>query len=163
MNKAAKQVVRQAERLGYALVSQNSKGARRYEHPTAEPIVLQPTMSDDTARTLSRQLAAVAGIPVQVAKRNPAAVRERQARERVQHRADAERHEQELAALRAERARLLGGHGVSLTDVEVSRIETEMERSERELARLRRLMTETPSSAEHRSGGRAARHQAGAR
>lgn len=162
MKRDAKRVVRLAESLGYVYADTNCKGVLRYVHPDRADLAVAPWMVEHAARGLTRDLLAAAGSAPAAAKRNPAAIRGRRARDRAEHRREQQAHQDQLAALLAERDRMLAGHGQHLTACQIGDIEASIERHERELARYARLMTEVPSTAEHVGTARA-RHRAGAR
>lgn len=151
-----------AEQLGYEFVDINSKGARRYTHTGAPDALILPAMCEHAARTLERRMLAATGNLVQKPKRDPKAVRDRQSRDRELQRLEKARHQAALADLIAERNRMLSGYAADLTRGQVVAIEQSIERAERQVAYYERLMTESPSSADHSGKSRSARHRAGA-
>jgi len=119
----------------------NRFGALLYEHDNAPDVSILPGIGENAARNLSKQMLAAAGQWVAAPKRDPRAVRERQALDRRAAQQEKNRHEQLLNGLRDERERL--GH---LNSTQRRAIESRIADTEREIAFYTRLMTEVPAS-----------------
>jgi len=162
MKKEAKALIKLAESHGYYYVATNTKGARRYEHPAAAPVLIMPGLAENASRDIARQIRAAAGEPDVGPKRSAGAVRERQAREREKNCREVERHKALLVKLTADRDRLLCGHGADVSRAQLTALEELIARTERETAFYARLMSEVPASGVHQGSSRHARHTSGA-
>jgi len=154
----AKELVKELEALGYEFERVNAKSMHVYARDGAE-ILVSPGVDENAARQILRRVRRDLGCTEEVAKRKPAQIKERQAAER-------ENAQQAIARLAKERSELLARKDAALAGrfglaaSEAREIERLIESNDRERREWERLMTRTPSSADHRGTGRA-RHRAG--
>lgn len=131
-------------------------------HPTMPDLVVSPGCSENAARQILRGVKRGLGCADEVAKRNPAQIKERQAADREKAAAEVARLHLERDDLIASRSRLLAGRANGLTRQQVRAIEKRIEETERERRHWESLMTSVPASADHRGSG-LARHRSGDR
>lgn len=161
MKRHAKELVKELEGLGYEFDRLNSKAMHVYVRDGMPDLIVSPGCDENTARQMLRSVKRRLGCADEVAKRNPAQIKERQAAERDRAAAEVERLRVERQALLRERDGLLNGRALGLTEKQIAAIEARIEANEAEARRWQTLMTETPASANHR-GTKTARHRSGA-
>lgn len=159
MRRECKTAIAEAERLGFTFDRTNSKQHLVYQSPGGDEMVLSPTMSEHTLRSVVRQMQRMVGAVEHKPGRNASAVKERQARRRelgaMRLAAERRQIEDERAAFLARTA------GAVLRKVD----RRALRRIEARLAEVRRLesqMVEVPAGGDH-GGHRRAQHRAGER
>lgn len=145
----------EAEALGYAFQSTNSKGHLVYAHPAGHTVKINPSCRDDQARTVSLAMRKTLGVHQLRPCRNAKAAKVRQAKERERLAADRRKIQ---AAHDDYLARIANGALIGADPDVIRRIE----QYEQELAELDRLMRSVPSGGDHQ-GRRKARHTSGER
>lgn len=152
-----KEAVAYLEDLGYELDRVNSKGFHIFSHCQHGEISVSPSVDEKSKRNLIRRVDKLCGVEREINKRNPAAVRERQAAEREAMKANLSRLDAERERLIAQREQQLDGLGAMLTPVEVRAISEHIEALDRQRREIERLMRGEPGR------DRTARHEAGRR
>lgn len=146
MKKGGKAAMKKAEELGYRLDSTNSKGFRIFVHPCGHEIAINPSADEQSSVRIIQLMQRAVGEQLKTNKRNPLAVRERQAVEREKLRQRIEAHRQLLTELSAKRLRVLAGIPSAITSTEVLAIEAQIEKVERECREWHRLMVAIPAA-----------------
>lgn len=147
MKKGAKAAIKKAEELGYQPNGSNAKGWRCFVNPSiGHEILINPSCDDRAGVRVIQQMQRAVGEQLRINKRNPLAVRERQALKREQARQQVEAHKQLLAELQARRLRVLASIPTAITAQEVLAIEAHIEATQRRLREMERLMREIPES-----------------
>lgn len=159
MKRLAKQMVREAEDLGYVHDRTNSSGYLVYVHPSGHEVQINPSAAEHQARAVSKAMRRTAGTWQPTVGRNASACKERAAR----------RRELEGERLAAERQRVQAEHDAYLARISTAphlrddpgalrRVESYLT----ELDRLDRLMRSIPAGAAEQ-GRRHAAHTSGRR
>lgn len=159
MKRAAQQLVREAEELGYVHDRTNSQGYLVYVHPSGHEVQICPSAAKHQARAVSKAMRKTAGTWQPAQGRNARAVKDRAGRRRE---LTGERLAAEHARNKAERdAYLARIEAVPLLRADPE-IVAALEANARRRRELEALMTAVPSVGEHQ-GHRHARHTAGVR
>ena len=145
--------------LGFEFSDKTNGGSMwRYAHEDGREITVRSDLPENAARQIIRKLERQCGQAEQASKRNPAAIKARQAEERRQLKEDAERLDAERLRLLRERDGLLNGAASHLTNGQIRDLERRVAEIERERRQIETLMTERPSlgngSVKHRAGER---------
>lgn len=153
-----KQLEKRLVRAGYEFSHSTDSGNMRvFCRPGSPDISIRPSIAEGPMLKLSKQLDAEFKAR-NVAKRNPAAVRERQALERERLKAESDRLAAECASIISYKESLPLGDFSLLARNEIHDLEQQIERIDRERRRIQRLMTEVPvqtsrvGRAKHRAG-----------
>ncbi|MDJ0489104.1 hypothetical protein QNA24_22260 [Rhodococcus qingshengii] len=128
-----------------------------FTHPDRPEISIKPDIAEGPMLKLSKRLDAEFKAR-SVAKRNPDAVRERQAAERERLKMESDRLDSERALIVAYKESLPAGDFSLLTRNEIHDLEQQIERIDKDRRRIERLMTEIPV---HASQVGRAKHRAG--
>lgn len=159
MKRLAKDLVREAEQLGYVHDRTNTHGYLVYLHPSGHEVQICPSAAEHQARAVSKAMRKATGSWEQAAGRNATAVKERTAKRRQ---LEGERLAADRRRVQAEHdaylARIDGAPHLKSDPAALRQVESYL----RELDRLDLLMRAIPSGGDH-SGSRHARHTAGAR
>lgn len=162
-NKHFSAVVSAITELGYVFQRKNSKGYSVFRHPDPQfrHVSLNEKISDAAAGHLIENTRKAHRAFEYQPKRDPQAVKDRQARER----AELKRREGSLAQERAEILRRrdaeLNGIGARITASEMNELVRRLEQIEREQREIRKLMG-APVGGSH-VGTKRARHESGSR
>ena len=154
-----KAVEKRLERLGFTYDHTNSSSQFVYTHPDHPDVPVAPGISDSAGRLLMRRVENALGQRARVAKRNPGAVKERQAVAREQLRLEAERLESERAEIILRRDALFAGAGAHLSNREIRQLELRVREIEVRTQEIQRLMCAPVTGA---NLDRRATHQGGA-
>ena len=156
-----KVVQKQLEKFGYELDHRNAKELWIYVHPDRDDVAVSTGISDNMARVLLRQLQKLHGTFKATPKRNPAAVKERQAQEREVLKARSTSLTAERALILAERDLSMSGLGAILSPLALRALIHRLEQIDRERHEIEKLMA-APVGNSHLGTGRV-QHQAGSR
>jgi len=156
-----KVIQKELTKFGYVFDRQNSKGLWIYSHSDLEDIAVMPGASEHTARHLLQRLQTLCGTYEAKPKRNPAAIKERQAQEREVLKARSATLAAERDAILAERDLSMSGLGAILSPLALRALIHRLEQINRERHEIERLMA-APVGGSHLGNGRVT-HQAGSR
>ena len=156
-----KAVEKQLTKFGYVFDHQNSKALWVYVHPERDDVVVNPSISDGLARVLLRRLQKLHGTFKATPKHNPAAIKERQAKEREVLKARSASLTAERAQILAERDLSMSGLGAVLSPLALRALIHRLEQIDRERHEIEKLMN-APVGGSHLGTGRVT-HQAGSR
>lgn len=156
--KAFKALEKRLLALGFEYDHTNSSAFYVYTHPSHPDLSINTGMNDNSARQVLRKVERALGCATKAPKRDAVAAKQRQAEERAQLRAEAERLEQARQRILADRDALLDGAGSHLTNAEIRDLERRVREIETRQREIEALMTERPTTgrerAKHRSGER---------
>ena len=134
-----KQLQVELEHLGYEYVSRNTRGGETWEHPAPHSLVIYPSMKEDAHRSVLRSCKKAVGVKTETNKRNVDQIKDRQAKDRDNRRAE---NEARIAWLQARIADLeMAATMRALTAKQQQLLDERL----REVAELRRLMSQTPT------------------
>ena len=156
-----KAVQKQLAKFGYEFDHRNSASLWVYTHPEHDDIAVNSSIGDNAASQLLHRLQKLHGTFKAEHKRNPAAVKERQAHEREALRAKDAQLAAERAEILAQRDKHLSGLGGKLSPADLSELIRRLEEIDRERHAIEKLMA-APVGGSHLGTGRV-RHQAGSR
>lgn len=157
-----KAVQKQLAKFGYEFNRCNASSHWIYSQNGREDIAVNPSLSDNAARGLLRQLQKAHGIYVSGPKRHTVAIKERQAHERDALKAKAAQLTAERAKILAKRDRHLSGLGGRLSPADLSELIRRLEEIDRERHAIEKLMA-APVGNSHLGTDRRVQHQAGSR
>lgn len=153
-----KELERRLTQAGYRYDRTTGGGDQMvFTHPDRPEISIKPDIAEGPMLKLSKRLDAEFKAR-SVAKRNPDAVRGRQAAERERLKAESDRLAAERASIISYKESLPLGDFSLLARNEIHDLEQQIERIDRERRRIQRLMTEVPvqtsrvGRAKHRAG-----------
>ena len=156
-----KVVQKQLEKFGYELDHCNAKSSWIYTHPERDDVAVNTSISDHAARVFLRQLQKLHGTFKATPKHNPAAIKERQAKEREVLKARSAALAAERATILAERDLSMSGLGAILSPLALRALIHRLEQIDREHHEIEKLMA-APVGNSHLGTGRV-QHQAGSR
>lgn len=145
--KGGKKALKYAEERGFHFERANSKGFLYYRNDAGIEVGINPSCDERGLRMVMQQIDRACGVgPDLSQKRNPAAVKARQERERLLLKEEIRRDRARLDELaRQSHAQLLSGLGNALTLREIDALARLVEQKQRRHDELVRQMTARPS------------------
>ena len=157
-----KTVQKQLEKFGYVFSHRNSKEVLIYTCDGRDDVAVSATIAEHVARHLLQRLQKTHGTFKATPKRNPAAVKERQAQEREVLKARSATLVAERAQILAERDLSMSGLGAVLSPLALRALIHRLEQIDRERRAIEKLMA-APVGNSHLGTDRRVQHQAGSR
>jgi hypothetical protein len=157
-----KAVQKQLAKFGYEFNRCNASSHWIYSQNGREDIPVNPSISDHAARVLLRQVQKLHGTFKATPKHNPAAIKERQAKEREALKARSAALAAERAQILAERDLSMSGLGAILSPLALRALIHRLEQIDRERHAIEKLMR-APVGNSHLGTDRRVQHQAGSR
>lgn len=148
--------------LGYRRTGSSAGGSMwTFGHESGHEITVNPSVDENASRQIIRTLDRQHQQAKKAPKRNAAAIKERQAQDRIRLQEESVRLEAERLRISRQRDDYLGGAGAHLTASEIAQIEQRVREIEVRTREIQRLMG-APTVGVHQ-GTRPARHESGQR